>query len=203
MNAHAHMLPQATSGRHERTPRSTCAFACTHAGLKCYFKVHKVHKQTDRGNGGRDLTSAGELEGEVRRSARVRAQANAASDLAQKFRGTIFLVAGYSAHSTRYVYAELIQRLATEGFVVVTFDFCGHGYSEGERCLIYDTEDMLDDWQLCVQTVLQSNSHLKESSWWICGQSMGGGLALLLSLRAQDFQKGQDSQARIYANFSG
>ena len=62
-------------------------------------------------------------------------------------RGTIFMIAGYSAHTTRYTYSEFIKRLTTSGVTVVSFDFAGFGYSEGTRCLVRESDVMLDDWQ--------------------------------------------------------
>ena len=62
-------------------------------------------------------------------------------------KGTVFMIAGYSAHTTRHTYLEFIERLVASGLTVVSFDFAGFGYSEGTRCLVRESDVMLDDWQ--------------------------------------------------------
>ena len=66
----------------------------------------------------------------------------------------------------------------------------------------------------CIDTVLSAHEPLAQLPWWLCGQSMGGGLALLMAHRAWrrrqsmlDLQKAQQTSetdgAEFYAQFNG
>ena len=62
----------------------------------------------------------------------------------------------------------------------------------------------------CIEVVLDTH-HLANLPWWVCGQSMGGGLALRMAHRAWRMRQGvPDSQrgfgtdmAPVYETFSG
>ena len=83
-------------------------------------------------------------------------------------------------------------------------DFQGHGYSEGERGLILSHEDLIDDLFQFIDCIYNNHSnnqediHFEESlreiipqiqslPYFIMGQSMGGGVISLLSLRMKSF----------------
>ena len=97
---------------------------------------------------------------------------------------------GYGAHSNRPTFRALGESLSSKGIAFVSFDFHGHGYSEGERGLVESPLNLVDD-ALCVLLALYSSaasgmtSNIARSAaglrLFVLGHSMGGGTALVVS----------------------
>eukprot|EP00968_Pinguiococcus_pyrenoidosus_P006309 scaffold433_cov257-Pinguiococcus_pyrenoidosus.AAC.5 len=50
----------------------------------------------------------------------------------------LFVFHGLTSHCNTPIFDTFAERLGASGVVLVSLDFHGHGYSEGERCLIWD-----------------------------------------------------------------
>ena len=96
---------------------------------------------------------------------------------------------GYSAHINRPVYPIIGRELNNDNIGFITFDFHGHGYSEGLKALVQNYRDLIDDY-LCVLQALYNNdsnnkSHLLRNGFkcpfFLFGQSMGGTVSMILS----------------------
>lgn len=79
---------------------------------------------------------------------------------------------GYGEHSGRYEY--LATRLVADGAAVYAVDHIGHGLSDGERVLIDDFEQVVDDFRLLDLTARRENPGLPVV---LIGHSMGGMIA--------------------------
>lgn len=105
-------------------------FIVNDRGLKIYYRIHlREPKQQDEGLNDED----GDGEGAPQDTGD---EVNGAPSGKGAFRGVIFLMSGYSAHTTRPTYVKLVQLLHRRGFLPVTLDFAGFGYSEGRRCVV-------------------------------------------------------------------
>ncbi|MFM9879866.1 MAG: lysophospholipase [Burkholderiaceae bacterium] len=92
-------------------------------------------------------------------------------------RGLVLLVHGLGEHARRY--DGLAQRLNSWGFAVRGYDQHGHGYSDGERGSLPNTQRLLDD---LAEVVDDSRSMLARSyrgtvPVLLLGHSMGGVVA--------------------------
>lgn len=96
----------------------------------------------------------------------------------------ILIAHGYAEYVDRY--RSLIDRLSKEGYHVFAIDHYGHGRSEGTKGLIKDMNHILDDISEWFESLQTQN---KDFQWYIFGHSMGGGIALELTLRHQDSVK--------------
>ncbi|WP_435201350.1 alpha/beta hydrolase [Janibacter sp. GS2] len=79
---------------------------------------------------------------------------------------------GYGEHIGRYQWVA--NRLTSDGAVVYAHDHVGHGRSEGERVLVEDFEQVVDDLHLLVQRAREENPDLPLV---LIGHSMGGMIA--------------------------
>ena len=114
------------------------------------------------------------------------------------------LLHGYAAHFNRPTYMVFLRDLLAKGIAVATLDLEGHGYSEGVRCFIEDGALMVDDAEQFVELIASGKALVSQLGTpgvtapgatstageaiaglplFLGGQSMGGGLALLLSRR--------------------
>ena len=57
----------------------------------------------------------------------------------------LFWIHGYTGHVNGPVVKDFTERLSKRGCVVVLIDLQGHGYSEGERALMYSHTHMVSD----------------------------------------------------------
>lgn len=57
----------------------------------------------------------------------------------------VFNVHGYSGHTNGPTAVRMMNYMNDHNCVVVAVDMQGHGYSEGERCLMLNYEDMMND----------------------------------------------------------
>lgn len=103
-------------------------------------------------------------------------------------KGVVFFMHGYGAHSNRPTLHYLGQLFSSNNYTLLSMDFHGHGYSEGERGLVVDPCHLIDD-VLCVLLALyglhQNQSNIKRTikglPIFFMGHSMGGGIAIVVS----------------------
>ena len=91
------------------------------------------------------------------------------------------LVHGYGEHIGRYQWVA--DQLTADGAVVYGHDHVGHGRSEGERVLIEDFTDVVDDLDLLVRRAREENADLPVV---LIGHSMGGMIAARYTQRHGD-----------------
>lgn len=96
-------------------------------------------------------------------------------------RKAILVIHGYAEYIDRY--RSLIDRLSKEGYHVFAIDHYGHGRSDGTKGLIRNMNHLLDDISEWFDSLKAQN---KDFQWYVFGHSMGGGIALELTLRHQD-----------------
>jgi len=105
-------------------------------------------------------------------------------------RAVILSLHGYGAHSSRPTHKYLAAEINKADFAYITFDFHGHGYSEGIRGYVRSVDDLIDD-VFCVLVALYSSEtrtsthsifrNTSSLDLFVMGHSMGGGIALLVS----------------------
>ena len=122
-------------------------------------------------------------------------------------RGIIIFLHGYAAHGNRPTQPYVSSQFLNKGFGYITFDFHGHGYSEGMRCLINQPKDMVDDCVAVLKAFYDHNVDEKKETtdskckvnrqlssdipFFLMGQSIGGAVALLTG---QYFTRLNDNQ---------
>jgi len=86
---------------------------------------------------------------------------------------------GYAGHCSRPTQGYLQEYFTKRGISFLSFDFHGHGRSQGVRGLVQQPEDLFDD----ALAVLLHFYHKKllTTPFFIMGHSMGGGVSILLS----------------------
>jgi len=118
-------------------------------------------------------------------------------------RGYVLFLHGYCAHGSRPVHTHLTTAFTSAGYGYITLDFHGHGRSEGERAVVRDAWDLVDD-ALCLVLALHGDdaTHLQSAQTnrllgaqsslrtriptasaaplYLLGHSMGGGAAILV-----------------------
>lgn len=96
-------------------------------------------------------------------------------------RKAILVIHGYAEYVDRY--RSLIDRLSKEGFHVFSIDHYGHGRSEGTKGLVMDINHLLNDISEWFDLLKSQNTNFQ---WYVFGHSMGGGIALDLTLKHQN-----------------
>ncbi|XP_068657412.1 caffeoylshikimate esterase-like [Aristolochia californica] len=94
-------------------------------------------------------------------------------------KGIVAVVHGYTCDSSSLIQLTAVA-IAKLGFHVCALDLQGHGYSEGARGHIPDINPVVDD---CIQYFDSVRSEHKELPAFLYGESLGGALALLVSLK--------------------
>jgi len=111
--------------------------------------------------------------------------------------GTIFFMHGLNGHQNGVERGTFQNEFAKAGFAVAGFDCDGHGYSEGLRSYVEDFEDIFNEMLHFVGLVMGSVndedkdlglSHeilaqLRSKPYFIMGESMGGMLSMLSTVR--------------------
>ena len=116
-----------------------------------------------------------------------------------KIKAAILSLHGYGSHSNRPPHLYLANKFVNAGYIYITMDFHGHGYSEGERGLVENHIHLVDD-ALCVLISLYKNKtdninincNLSKIPFYIMGHSMGGGIAILLSTLLSNCDKADE-----------
>lgn len=116
---------------------------------------------------------------------------------------SIFYCHGLNAHvNGKHLVTDLLPRIAAKGFAVFAMDIIGHGYSEGERALVEDWNDVFDDLEGFATALLceerESNpkdvnfdlgsealARIRKLPAFVIGESMGGMMSMYLALRMQ------------------
>jgi alpha-beta hydrolase superfamily lysophospholipase len=88
------------------------------------------------------------------------------------------IVHGYGEHGGRY--EHVAQRFAADGAVVYAPDHRGHGRSDGERALVTDIEQLVDD---VAAVIAHARSEHADLPVVVLGHSMGGIIAARLAQR--------------------
>lgn len=88
----------------------------------------------------------------------------------------LLILHGYGSHGSRF--KELAAGLAKAGGYIFAHDYEGFGESEGSRGLISDYQSLIKD---AVQHIKEKKSQFPNIPLFLCGQSMGGALAVLTS----------------------
>jgi len=84
---------------------------------------------------------------------------------------------GLAEHSGRYM--NLVNHFVPAGYAVYSFDYQGHGKSEGERCRINRFSDYIDDLGILIEQVRSENPDKKI---FLIGHSMGATVAIAYAL---------------------
>ena len=90
----------------------------------------------------------------------------------------VLLLHGYAEYIGRY--SRLVVRLCNEGYHVFGLDHAGHGNSEGKRALIKDFSVLSEN---AAEWLTYCHDKYPDFQWFLFGHSMGGGVALDLTLR--------------------
>eukprot|EP01038_Epipyxis_sp_PR26KG_P006663 gene6663-9145_t len=120
-------------------------------------------------------------------------------DEVSQTKAVVFYNHGYDAHINRPPFKYFGKYFNQSNISFITFDYHGHGYSEGMRAYIEHENDLIDD-ALCViltffgyspadndehKNYFIKNSFSKDSTnkipFFFMGLSLGGGLSLVLS----------------------
>lgn len=81
----------------------------------------------------------------------------------------------------------LSELLNNNGYAFITFDFHGHGYSDGIKGLVQDYSHLVDDSLSVILAVynfdnISSNiNRIHNTPFFLMGHSMGGGISIILS----------------------
>eukprot|EP00924_Labyrinthula_sp_SR-Ha-C_P006687 augustus_masked-scaffold_29-processed-gene-1.10-mRNA-1 protein AED:1.00 eAED:1.00 QI:0/-1/0/0/-1/1/1/0/332 len=86
---------------------------------------------------------------------------------------------------TRWLETMQFYRLVSKGYSVLAMDFEGHGLTDGDYGVIHDLELVVDD----LEEFMESKRNVFASyEWFLLGHSMGGMIATITALRAQEKQ---------------
>ncbi|GJP83736.1 hypothetical protein CLOP_g13854 [Closterium sp. NIES-67] len=96
----------------------------------------------------------------------------------------ILLLHGYGFDCTTYFQATA-ERLASEGYGVYGIDFEGHGRSEGLSVFIPDFNTLVDD-SLAYFAPIRERPEHQSIPKFLCGESMGGAVALCIHRKQPD-----------------
>ncbi|KAK9071534.1 hypothetical protein SSX86_010103 [Deinandra increscens subsp. villosa] len=103
--------------------------------------------------------------------------------------GVICAVHGYSGESSWFVQLTSVH-LAKAGFVVCAIDHQGHGFSEGLQLHIPDVNPVVDD---CISFFNSfRENHAPSLPSFLYSESLGGAIALLITLRREGAGKPYD-----------
>jgi alpha-beta hydrolase superfamily lysophospholipase len=95
---------------------------------------------------------------------------------------TVLILHGYAEHSGRY--AHVAGYLAGRGFAVHSFDYRGHGKSEGARAYLERFDLLVQDALGVIDSVADAAPH----GLVLLGHSTGGAVALHCALRRHDLR---------------
>jgi acylglycerol lipase len=93
-------------------------------------------------------------------------------------RAILLIVPGFKSHAGRYDWAGTM--LARDGFVVYALDLRGRGHSDGERFVVRDFQEYVDDVEAVASAVRLKEAHLP---LYVVGHSAGAVVAMLYVLQ--------------------
>ena len=85
---------------------------------------------------------------------------------------------GYGSHANRIPHKYLAQNLNNNNIAYFTFDFTGHGYSDGIKGYIENVSILIEDVMIILVYIF---TKYKFRSFFIQGHSMGGGVAIIIA----------------------
>lgn len=94
----------------------------------------------------------------------------------------VVLYHGMGAHGAYPTVRYAAEFLSEAGFVVVAFDFMGHGRSGGTQGYLTSADDLIED---AVAMVDHARSLYEGLPLVLCGSSMGGAISLLVAHRLE------------------
>ncbi|OAY61824.1 caffeoylshikimate esterase isoform X1 [Manihot esculenta] len=100
----------------------------------------------------------------------------------------VFLCHGYGMECSGYM-KECGIRLARARYAVFGIDYEGHGRSSGSRCYIKKFENIVNDCNEFFKSVCVEK-YYSDKGRFLCGESMGGAVALLLHKKEPSFYNG-------------
>jgi len=138
----------------------------------------------------------------------VRAVVPPSDPSALKAKAVLLHFHGMNSHNNGRNWAvEFFPRLAQQGYVLFAVDMMGHGYSEGERALVEDWEDVFEDMASFAEELYGVSAsparpedfhsgvcpevlnRVRQLPLFLHGQSLGGMICLGVGLRLQRSQK--------------
>jgi acylglycerol lipase len=93
-------------------------------------------------------------------------------------RAILLIVPGFKSHAGRYDWAG--NMLARDGFVVYALDLRGRGHSDGERFVVRDFQEYVDDVEAVASAVRIKERHIP---LYVMGHSAGAVVAMLYVLQ--------------------
>ncbi|KAL2932015.1 Caffeoylshikimate esterase [Bienertia sinuspersici] len=103
-------------------------------------------------------------------------------------RGIIFMVHGYG-NDISWTFQSTPIFLAQNGFSCFALDLPGHGQSQGLKAFVPNVNEVVDDCFSFFNSILK-NSNFQNLPSFLYGESMGGAICLLISLKNPNFFKG-------------
>lgn len=134
----------------------------------------------------------------------------------QQCEAVVFFLHGYTGHMGRPDKMNFGDIIGKQNVACLSYDQVGHGYSDGLRALLATPEEYVRDIILFIRLVLgkedQNSTDLgippkmlrsfQNIPFYLMGESMGGGLAILASLRIQEqFKDGE--AANDFSTYAG
>ena len=92
----------------------------------------------------------------------------------QNIKAVMIIAHGIAEHSGRYL--KLASHFASSGFAVYSFDYRGHGHSQGRRGYVEDFSYFIDDFRTFHSLVVQTQPGKK---LFVLGHSMGAAISLI------------------------
>ena len=86
---------------------------------------------------------------------------------------------GFASHGNRKPHEYLKKKLNENNIEYITFDFTGHGYSDGDKGNIKDINILIND-VLLILIYIYNNNIVPIKSLFIYGHSMGGSFAIII-----------------------
>ncbi|CAM9758904.1 unnamed protein product, partial [Ectocarpus fasciculatus] len=118
-----------------------------------------------------------------------------------EMKALLFWYHGYAAHINGPTFREFAEGMAAGGYAVIAVDQHGHGYSDGATVLINDYKHLLEDNIAILDVVTRGTPDGERSNlgldpdirdkmtqlpFFFGGQSLGGGLSLLMAMQLKN-----------------
>jgi alpha-beta hydrolase superfamily lysophospholipase len=90
-------------------------------------------------------------------------------------KATLVYFHGFGSHAMLDL-TNVKEVLISSGINIATFDYAGHGNSDGPRFIIRDHEDLIDDAKTFIN-IVKEDEYFKEYPMYVMGCSLGGAIA--------------------------
>ncbi|CAN0057683.1 unnamed protein product [Scytosiphon promiscuus] len=119
---------------------------------------------------------------------------------------------GYAAHINGPTFGDFTKGMAANGYAVIAVDQHGHGYSDGATVLISNYKHLLEDNMAILDVVTQGTldgekcnlglaadvrERMRTLPFFFGGQSLGGGLSLMMAMELRKDATKADVAARF------